>query len=188
MRKLCLTYIILTVVILAFGVVTLYAKPRPAKAITPGTKGTVLLFVASLCPCTDAHRVMVENLLEQNRSKGINFYGVFSNIGESQELVEYFFRSIGWQMPYLLDSSGVIAKKYKATHTPQAVVLSQSKKVLYRGPIDDSNLNQGRVTKAYLKNALDDILVGRTIKTPEVTATGCWIVRDTTSIACRPGQ
>jgi len=37
------------------------------------------------------------------------------------------------------------------------------------------------VDKAYLKNALQDVLAGRAVKTPEVAGTGCWIVRDTNS-------
>ena len=51
-----------------------------------------------------------------------------------------------------------------------------------REPIDGSNLNQGRVENAYLKDALEDVLAGRKILIPEVTnGSGCWIVRDTIS-------
>jgi hypothetical protein len=124
---------------------------------------------------------MVEGLLNQNKTKGIKFYLVFSNKGESADFIEYFYRSINWDIPYILDTAGILLNKYKATHTPQAFVLNSKKEVVYKGPIDDSNLNQGRVDNPYLKNALADVLAGRAVKTPEVAGTGCWIVKNVSS-------
>ena len=181
MRKCSSIFILMILPCLVWGNTSLNAPPKQVRSFSPGTKGTVLIFVSSLCPCTDAHRQMVESILNQTNTKGINFYLVFSNKGESTDFIEYFYRSIKWDIPYILDTSGILLNKYKATHTPQAFVLSPQKKILYRGPIDDSNLNQGRVDKAYLKNALQDVLAGRAVKTPEVAGTGCWIVRDTNS-------
>jgi hypothetical protein len=164
-----------------------WAKPQRAKTVVPGKKGAVLIFVASLCPCTDAHRIMIDNLVEENGPKGLNFYSVFSNIGETEERAEYFFRNIGWNMPYYLDSDGKLAQKYKASRTPQTVVLNPRGQILFNGPIDDANVNQGRVENPFLKNALLDILADKTVRNPLVPPLGgCWIVRDTTSIACPP--
>lgn len=159
-------------------------KPQRAKSIVPGGKGAVLLFVASMCPCTDAHRVMVENLVRETGPRGIKFYAVFSNIGETEERAEYFFRNIGWEMPYYLDAKGKLAKKYNATRTPQTVVLGPQGGVLFTGPIDDANINQGRVDNPYLKDALEDILAGKKIRQPEIPPLGgCWIVPDTARVA-----
>lgn len=181
MRKLSSIFILMIFPCVVWGNTSLNAPPKQVRSFSPGTKGTVLIFVSSLCPCTDAHRQMVESLLNQTKTKGIKFYLVFSNKGESTDFIEYFYRSINWDIPYILDTSGILLNKYKATHTPQAFVLSPQKKILYRGPIDDSNLNQGRVDKPYLKNALEDVLAGRAITSSEVAGTGCWIVRGVTS-------
>lgn len=176
-------------ILLTFSLVTISLakdKPQRAKSIVSGSRGAVLLFVASLCPCTDAHRVMVDNLVEQTGPKGIKFYAVFSNLGETEERAEYFYRNIGWKMPYYLDSDGALASKYKATRTPQTVALSPQGKVLFTGPIDDANLYQGRVEHAYLQDALADIIAGKPVRAPEVPPLGgCWIVRDTTTVPCR---
>lgn len=183
MKRFWLYWIAILLVFLLGTVVLAKEKPHRAKSVTPGSKGAVLIFVASLCPCTDAHRVMVDNLLEQTGPKGIKFYSVFSNLGETEERAEYFYRNIGWKMPYFLDSDGELAGKYKATRTPQTVILSPQRKVLFTGPIDDANVNQGRVDNPYLKNALEDILASRAVKAPEVSQMGgCWIVRDTTTV------
>ncbi len=176
-------------ILLAFSAgITAFAKEKPkrAKAIALGSKGAVLIFVASLCPCTDAHRIMVDNLVEKTGPEGIKFYAVFSNIGETEERAEYFYRNIGWDMPYYLDTDGKLAKEYKATRTPQTVVLSPKGKVLFNGPIDDANVNQGRIEHAYLQDALDDVLTDRPVKVSEVPPLGgCWIVRDTTTVPCQ---
>ncbi|OGC90342.1 MAG: hypothetical protein A2142_03120 [candidate division Zixibacteria bacterium RBG_16_48_11] len=177
------TALALVTLLLSLG----WAKPQRAKTIIPGKKGTVLIFVASLCPCTDAHRIMIDNLVEETSPKGFNFYSVFSNIGETEERAEYFFRNIGWKMPYYLDSDGKLAEKYKASRTPQTVVLNPRGDVLFNGPIDDANVNQGRVENPFLKNTLVDILANKAVRNPLVPPLGgCWIVRDTTSIARPP--
>jgi hypothetical protein len=154
-----------------------FAKPVQVKRITPGSSGTVLLFVSSQCPCTDAHRGIVNRLLDTARPQGITFYCIFSNAGETPELVNYFFRNIGWDMPYLLDLNEKLADRYHATNTPEAMVLGTDGALLFRGPIDDSAKNQGRVDRAYLPEAIDDVLAGRAIRSPEIPPAGCWIVR-----------
>ncbi len=181
MRKVCLIAIFIFLQGLTGETTSLNTTPKQVRSFSLGSKGTVLIFVSSLCPCTDAHRQMVESILEQTKAKGINFYLVFSNKGETKDFIEYFYRSINWDIAYILDTAGNLLNKYKATHTPQAFVLSPKNKVLYKGPIDDSNLNQGRVDKPYLKNALEDLLAGRAVQTPEVAGTGCWIVRNISS-------
>ena len=181
MRKFSSIIILMLLPCLVWGNTSLNAPPKQVRSLSPGTKGTVLIFVSSLCPCTDAHRQMVEGLLNQTKTKGIKFYLVFSNKGESTDFIEYFYRSIKWDIPYILDTAGSLLNKYKATHTPQAFVLDSKKEVVYKGPIDDSNLNQGRVDNPYLKNALEDVLADRAVKTPEVAVTGCWIVKNVSS-------
>jgi hypothetical protein len=186
MKRSWLLGVAILLALLSATLVLARQKPERAKGIIPGSKGTVLIFVASLCPCTDAHRIMVDNLLEKTGPKGIRFYAVFSNLGETEERAEYFYRNIGWDMPYYLDTDGEVAKEYKATRTPQTVTLSPKGKVLFNGPIDDANLNQGRVEHAYLKDALEDIIAGKRVRNPEVPPLGgCWIVRDTTTVPCQ---
>jgi hypothetical protein len=160
----------------AFTSVPAISAPRAVKNFTPGTRATVLLFVASMCPCTDAHREMVRNLVAEAEGSGINFYCVFSNQGETRSLVDHFFKQIGWDMPFVLDSQGKLADRFGATNTPEAVVLDAMQQVVFRGPIDDSNRNLGRVTKPYLKDALNDVRAGQAVQVAEVQPTGCYIV------------
>src|SRR4030065_1576396 len=111
-------WLIWVAILLTAGIIsTALARQKPIRAnsIVPGSKGAVLIFVASLCPCTDAHRIMVDNLVEKTGPKGVKFYAVFSNLGETEERAEYFYRNIGWKMPHYLDTAGELAGRYKAT-------------------------------------------------------------------------
>jgi hypothetical protein len=146
------------------------------KDIVFGKRGTVLIFVSSMCPCTDQHRLLVKKLVETTRSSGVSYYCVFSNASETESKVQMFYRNIGWEMPYLLDSEGFLARKYKASHTPQVIAFNSQKQIIYRGPIDDSSQNQGRVLHPYLPDQVDLMLSGNPTDLVEVPPLGCWLV------------
>jgi hypothetical protein len=165
---------ILTLFLIAMN---LEAKPRQAYSIVPGKIGTVLFFVSSKCPCTDQHRLMVIDLLEKTRGQGIEYYCVFSNPKESSITADYFFRNIGWDMPYVIDTKGLLADKYAATHTPQTILMTRNGQVVYRGPIDDSSQNQGRVLHAYVKDKIEQMIAGEQVQFAEIPPLGCWIVK-----------
>lgn len=142
----------------------------------PGSRGTVLLFVSSMCPCTDQHKHEVRRLDAKTRSRGINYYCIFSNISENDGRIGQFFKNVAWDMPYVLDTEGTLAKKYGATHTPHAVLLDAAVKPIYRGPIDDSSKNLGRIEHAYLRDHVNLLLEAGTFPFEEVPALGCWLV------------
>lgn len=142
----------------------------------PGSRGTVLIFVSSMCPCTDQHKLEVRQLVSLTRSRGIGYYCVFSNIVESDARVGQFFKNVGWDMPYILDAEGTMAKRFGATHTPQVIVLNQEGKPVFRGPIDDSSRNLGRIEHAYLRDSVNRLLEGKDDTFVEVPPLGCWLV------------
>ena len=70
---------------------------------------------------------------------------------------------------------GAMLRAYGATHTPHLFIFNSSRKLAYTGKIDDNWENPEAVTKNYLRNALDDILVGLDPRLPETHAIGCTI-------------
>lgn len=144
--------------------------------LVPGKRGTVLLFVSSMCPCTDQHKLEVKQLMSVTQSRGISYYCVFSNITENDSRIGQFYRNIGWDMPYLHDENGRLAQKYGASRTPQVVMLDAAGTPVYRGPIDDSNKNLGKIEHAYLRNNVNALLNGESLDFTEIPAIGCWLV------------
>lgn len=157
----------------------LFASVLPSGRMTnfvQGQRGTVLIFVSSMCPCTDQHKGEVRQLMEITRSRGISYYCIFSNITENDSRIGQFFRNVNWEMPYVHDQDGRLAKKFGATHTPQVILLDANGTPVYRGPIDDSNKNLGRIEHAYLRDDVMNLLSGESMTYHEVPPMGCWLV------------
>jgi hypothetical protein len=79
-----------------------------------------------------------------------------------------------------VDRSRAIAKRAKASVTPQAVVVDRGGQIRYRGRIDNFYAAFGKprqqVTEHDLRNALDAVLAGRQAPKRETDAIGCYIV------------
>ncbi len=62
---------------------------------------------------------------------------------------------------YGYDESQAVGKAYGATKTPQFFVLDKERKIRYTGAMDD-NQREDKVTKTYLRDAVDAVLKGET--------------------------
>jgi len=76
----------------------------------------------------------------------------------------------------LLKYNNKIADVFDASFTPEIYVLSSKYELLYHGRIDDSR-KKNKVEKQDLRNALDEILVGKKVSVNETKAFGCSIKR-----------
>ncbi len=150
----------------------------PAKTAGAAPKGTVYFFLGSLCPCTDAHKHSIMELMSLAPKKGVKLVAVFPNKGEAVELVEHFFKGIAFKLPYIIDSTNRLVKKFGAKKTPEVFLVNEKGKIVYSGPIDDSVENLGRVKNAFLKNAVLELASGRPVSLPRAEGSGCWIVRN----------
>ncbi len=81
----------------------------------------------------------------------------------------------GFNFPYVKDEDGTVARSYGALCTPHVFLMDEERRLRYRGRIDDSR-NPDRVTVSDLRNAIEDLLVNRSVRVPETTPFGCSIV------------
>jgi hypothetical protein len=77
--------------------------------------------------------------------------------------------------PYVVDEDSKLAKSFGATRTPEAFLFDAQGKLVYHGTIDDNHKEAGKVTKTYLKDALDAVADGKPVATAETKAVGCSI-------------
>jgi hypothetical protein len=168
-------------------VVPISAPPKPVRrdsvsiqklALPHGRKGTAFFFLGSLCPCTDAHKHSIMELMSLAPQKGVRLVAVFPNKGESEELIEHFFKGIGFKMDYIIDSTNRLVKDFGARKTPEVFLVDEKGRVVYSGPIDDSVENLGQVKNAFLKNAVLELAEGRPVSLRRAEGSGCWIVRN----------
>lgn len=142
---------------------------------------TILFFVTSDCPISNAYAPEIQRICTQYRSKGVACSLVYEDVSIHPadvrgHLDEYRYRGI----PYAIDRDRAIANKAGATVTPQAVVTDESGAIRYRGRIDNRYEQLGKprrvVTVRDLRDAVDAVLAGKPVTSPETTALGCYIV------------
>lgn len=141
-----------------------------------GEKATVVLFLSFDCPNSNNYTPTLLDFAKSFSSQGIKFIGVCENELTAEELkaksAEYKF-----PFPVFTDPKQAIADTFKAKITPEAFVLDHNQVMRYRGRIDNMFSERLKrnptVTDHDLKNALEDLLAGKPVRTPVTNAVGC---------------
>ena len=141
-----------------------------------GSKGTVILFVATKCPVSNNYNERMEKLAQDYKAKGINVIGINSNNTEPAAEVKSHAAEKGLTFPILKDDGNKIADRWGATRTPEAYVLDANMKLVYHGRIDNSQKIEG-ITSNDLRDALEELAAGKAITKTGGAAFGCTIKR-----------
>jgi len=136
----------------------------------------VLVFLANHCPVVIAYDDRIIDLANDFKGKSVKVVGVAVSNQKVDLLpgIKKHIKDKGIPYVYGSDETQAIGKAYGATNTPQFFVLDKDRVIRYTGALDDS-MNESKVTKTYVKDAVEALLNG---KTPEVTETqpkGCGI-------------
>ena len=140
------------------------------------SKATVIIFVSTECPVSNAYNSRMENLYKEYSPKSVSFLGINSNKAESMEDMKKHAEENGLTFTILKDKDNVVADEFDASVTPEVYVVNSEFNVLYHGRIDNSK-NESEVETQDLKNALDEILSGKDITKNATKAFGCSIKR-----------
>ena len=141
-----------------------------------GAKGTVLIFVSTRCPVSNAYNERMEKLAQEMKARGVNVVGINSNVAETREAIKSHAAERGLSFAILKDEGNRIADRLGAGVTPEAFLLDADKRLVYRGRIDNSR-NGDAVTSSELREAIDAVLAGKPVAKSEVRAFGCSIKR-----------
>ncbi|MDF2440351.1 MAG: hypothetical protein JWN98_1335 [Abditibacteriota bacterium] len=142
-------------------------------------RATVLLFSAVDCPISNSYAPEVNRLMAQFKAHKIAFFIVYPDGDTDKKKALRHSRDFGYTSPVLLDGQQTLARRFGASVTPQAVVLSPQSTVLYRGRIDDRYVTWGRKRtqpqRRELSDALQAIARGRKPAIAAAPAIGCFI-------------
>jgi peroxiredoxin len=141
-----------------------------------GKNGSVLIFVATKCPVSNAYNERMEKLAQDYNAKGIAVLGINSNVSEPADAVKAHASANHLTFPVLKDPGNKIADRLGATVTPEVFFLDAGNKLLYRGRIDNAR-DTTQVSTNDLRNALDAALAGKPIEKTTASAFGCTIKR-----------
>ncbi len=146
-------------------------------------KGLVVIFTCNHCPYAVAYE---DRIIELDRKyKKLGFPVIAINPNDSTIAPDDSYSGMierakekRFTFPYLLDADQSIYKAYGATKTPHVYLLNKVKsglKVEYIGAIDDNYADPSKVKKAFLADAIDALLKGKSPRPNYTKAIGCSI-------------
>lgn len=145
-----------------------------SELVEKGTRASVFVFMRPGCPAVELALPALKTLEKEYRAKGIAFYAVYSYAGVNIRSMAAHTQQFDIPLRAFLDVKQALAKHWDVKRTATAVIVDKNKKKLYQGAILEGD-QSGRIEGFYLKEALDEFLAGKEIKTAERPAQGCVI-------------
>jgi peroxiredoxin len=136
----------------------------------------VLVFLGNHCPVVRAYEDRIIDFTNDYKGKPVKVVGVSVNDLDSDRLpaIKDYIKENKSNYVYGYDESQQIGRDYGATNTPQFFVLDKDRVIRYLGAMDD-NMNEAKVTKKYLRDAVDAVLKGETVEISETQPKGCGV-------------
>jgi len=141
-----------------------------------GEKGTLLIFIATQCPYSNAYNQRMDALHRDYSARGVRVVGINPNKTEPADEVRSHAQQNGLTFIVLKDPDNRIADYFGASVTPETYLLDAGNVLRYHGRLDadhkDAGLNSGE-----LRQALEELLGGQAIANTGKKAFGCTIKR-----------
>lgn len=144
--------------------------------------GLLVMFTCNTCPYV---------LKNQERTKAICKYALQNNIGvillnsnedqrksdDSFEAMQQYAKAQKYDWYYVVDKDNVVADAFGANRTPENFLFDKDSKLVYHGAIDDNPTDAGNVKRQHLRNAMNEMLIGKDVLIKESRSMGCSIKR-----------
>jgi len=157
---------------------SIIATDLQGKPVTIQTAGkvTAVLFISTQCPVSNDYNERMNALYAAYSKQGVQFVFLNANSTEPAADVARHAKDVSFAFPVYKDNQNAEADRFGAEFTPHVFVIGKDSQIAYKGGFDDAR-NVARVTKTYLKDALDATLAGRPVAQSETKAFGCTIKR-----------
>jgi hypothetical protein len=145
--------------------------------LTRGAPLTVVVFFSGHCPCQRAHDERLRALAAKYGPAGVRFVLVDAEVDASPQRDDVEASARGYPFPILANPSGSLADSLGAEYATYSVVLDAEHRVRYQGGIDSDKQHLTEDAHFYLRDALDDLLGGRSPTVPVGKTLGCVLRR-----------
>jgi thiol-disulfide isomerase/thioredoxin/mono/diheme cytochrome c family protein len=140
----------------------------------------VVAFVGTECPLAKLYGPRLAQIATAYAGKSVAFVAIDSNVQDSLAELSAYARNAKLEFPVLRDVKNEVAAQFGATRNPQVFVLDQARRVRYHGRIDDQygvGFARKEPLHTDLKQAIDELLAGKSVTVAETTAVGCLVGR-----------
>ncbi|MCB0359166.1 MAG: thioredoxin family protein [Bdellovibrionales bacterium] len=140
----------------------------------------VVVFTCNHCPYARAYEKRLVTISREFADRGVQFVAICANDPEgfpqdSFEMMIERSKELGFPFPYLHDKEQIAARAYDAACTPEVYVFNAERQLVYHGAVDDNHQDESRVTKAFLRDALEAALKNTMPPEQETSVIGCSI-------------
>lgn len=142
-------------------------------------KALLVMFICHHCPFVKHVRTELARLGADYGNKDLGIVAISSNdpavsAQDSPEGLKQMASEWDLRFPVLYDETQQVAKQYAAACTPDFFVFDSSRRLVYRGQLDDSRPSNGKpVTGADLRAAIEAVLAGRAVSAEQKPSLGC---------------
>ncbi len=153
------------------------------------SKLLMVVFLSNHCPYSHASETRLLPLAKEFKGKGLDVVAInpnspdsvrldelgYSKYNDSYEEMKLYAKESGFPFPYLYDGdTQVAAKAYGCLATPHVFLFDQERKLRYVGRVDDSRFEDPKtVTSHDTRNAIVELLAGKSVTTPKTVVMGC---------------
>jgi peroxiredoxin len=145
-----------------------------------GSKVLVIAFICNHCPYVKAIEDRLLTLPRGYKAGDFQLVAICSNDPsdypeDSPAELHRRWREKSYSFPYLIDESQAVARSFGAVCTPDFYVYGPDRRLAYRGRLDDSWKNAAQVRRQELKDAVDALVAGKSLNSPQNPSMGCSI-------------
>ena len=147
----------------------------------------LVAFICNHCPYVKHVQAGLAEMARGFQTRGVAVVAVSSNDvvnypEDGPELMRVEAQTAGYTFPYLFDETQSVARAYRAACTPDFFLFDGSRRLVYRGQMDDARRgNPLPVTGRDLRAAVEAVLAGQPVSSRQIPSLGC-------NIKWKPGQ
>jgi|ERR1700686_2480288 len=142
-------------------------------------KALLVMFICRHCPFVKHVEQELARIGKDYAGKDIGIVAISANDAaefpdDAPESLKEMSEQLGFKFLFLYDESQETAKAYSAACTPDFFLFDQSRKLVYRGQLDESRPDSGKpITGKYLRAAVDAVLSDQPVNPDQRASIGC---------------
>lgn len=144
--------------------------------------GLLVIFGSNNCMYMVKNQKRIIDIATYARKKNLGVVILNSNEGnrasdDSYQAMQQYAAVQGYKWPYCLDSNNELADAFKASRSPECYLFNGKGILVYHGAIDDNPIDESRVNRRHLQEAINELLSNKDILIKESRSIGCSIER-----------
>jgi thioredoxin-related protein len=144
--------------------------------------GLLVMFSCNTCPVVIANQARTKEVCQFATDKKVGVIILNANEGDRDDgnsfaAMQSYAHQQNYNWFYAIDKNSEVADAFGANKTPESFLFDKNGKLVYHGAIDDSPGNANGVKRHHLKEALNELIAGKSITVSETRSVGCSINR-----------